>query len=165
MSPDVGEEGWVPLDDPLARIPVLIAVLRKHPNELAMDTLREIADVLESAQARIAELTAELDELLPARQSVDELQDELVMLSERLTEAEQRAARYRSALERIVADVVHDERLDPVARQALALDSARPATEPDDLTPAELSAAARRLLRKAAEREGAADEPQEDDRG
>lgn len=41
--------------------------------------------------------------------------------------------------------------------------AARPAAEPDDLTPAELSAAAKRLLRKAAQQERAADEPQDDD--
>lgn len=76
MSPDVGEEGWVPLDDPLARIPELVERLRDLPHMDCSaghrgDSIRckgcqvriEAADALEAAQKEIQGLRAEIERL------------------------------------------------------------------------------------------------------
>lgn len=224
MSPDVGEEDWVPLDDRLddrlARIPELVEKLRQAQSQW-QDTPHDdnchvwergpctcahrepqgfsgdAADALEAAQARIIDLEAAVsayreerdeanaaieywrkDVIRPLENRIDTLTEELRGAElvtqdwrEATKRAEQRAERYRVALEKIDRfDMRGFTRPDSLAFQmqriamhALAPDPARPAAEPDDLTPAELSAAARRLLRMAAAQEQAADEPQEPD--
>lgn len=234
MSPDVGDDDWVPVDDPLAHIPKLIEQLRSKGYWLQYPDRLAVAASLEAAQARVAALTeevAQVRELLhdasgrftefavvnqvkalreAARQgnAPKALQNTLEALAtalahaianarwavgahnqtemerKRANEAEQRAERYRAALEfyanpdtyfaiAFMPDPPNGEFMDDFsdvetewgpeyrpgkrARQALVPDPARPATAAElAVERGDITEGQRRYL---------IDEPQEDDRG